>query len=141
LSLTITSPKKSDERFIIHTFLDSYRKNHYAGPIPYGMWSKVMEPVARTLMLGTNVRTLVARQPNEENTSVDLYGWIAAKHDIVVYVYVKALYRKMGVARALLKAAEVPKNFTYSCSTKDCRSIHKAGKMPEARFDPLAIRR
>lgn len=146
--IEISKPIESDHRFITQTWLDSYKKEHRAGPIPYRMWSEVMRPVAVALFLMPHVITLVARAPNETNTEVDLYGWISVRHDlsddpVVQYVYVKALYRKLGVSRKLMKAAGVDPagRFTYSCSTKHCRQLKAKGKIPNSTFDEEAIRK
>lgn len=142
--LAFLPARPSDHRFIIKTFLDSYRKSNYAGLIPYRDWGSVMTPVAKELLLGDGVVNTVACHPDEDNKDADVYGWIAARPGpIVVYCYVKGMYRRMGFSRQLFKAAGIdPRGeFTYGASTKHCRQIHNSGLIPLANFDPNALRK
>lgn len=102
-----------------------------------------MTPVAKKLFLYGDATTLVARAEGETNTDVDIYGWASVNGNLVLYCYVKALYRRMGVAKRLLTrlGVNMADQFIYSCSTKDGRSVLAAGKIPNAKFDPTEIRK
>lgn len=142
--LAFKPARPTDHRFVVKTFLDSYRKSHYAGLIPYKQWGEVMAPIATELLLGN--RCIVACHPDEESTDADVYGWIAVKEQpipIVLYIYIKGMYRGMNLAKQLFKAVGIdPKGeWSYGASTKHCRQIQKEGLIPNAKFDPLLLRK
>lgn len=144
--IIVTPPKPEDTNFITATFLDSYMKEWGAGPCPYDIWHKTMTPAAEALLFGGGSVLLVARVKGEKNTKTNLLGWSCVRHPegqppIVVYAYVKGLFRKGGIARALLRAHGInysTDTFVYSTSTNHSRRLGK--KAPHANYNPLAIR-
>ena len=104
----------------------------------------------------SGVEVLVAHHPDG-----DLYGWLALEHDVSIpehsrvsgrwvdrlvpagcplvhYVYVKQPYRRLGIAKALLKEAGLdPRDkFFYTCKTAVVSHLD----LPCAKWMPLIAR-
>lgn len=144
--IIITKAREPDSRFIIPTFLDSLMKEWSAGPVPYDMWRKTMTSVAEHILFEGGSELLVARVKGEKNTKADLLGWSCVRHyptgpPLVVYCYVKGLFRKGGIATQLLRAHGIDRavdTFTYSLATKHTRKLR--AKAPRAKFNPNRVR-
>lgn len=143
-SLAYRPSEPSDRRFIIESFLSSYRTAHTAGLIQMADWHAVMEPQICKLLEREGVTTFVAYHPGEADHIADLYGWIASEtgHDqpMVHYVYVKNHYRQKGIATGLFKAASVDPRRTFYICAKTAMSSRLAHKTPCAKWDPLRAR-
>lgn len=109
--------------FIVDTFVDSYRTAHAAGLIPMDVWRPLMRDCWRRILSRPGVRVVVAYVPGETSRQADLYGWIAVEdghqRPFVLYVYVKADYRREGIARRLFEAAgiDLARPFDYAAKT------------------------
>lgn len=143
----------ADMTFVVESFLTSQRTSYSAGLIMMDDWFDVMRPQFMKALTRTGMRTIVAYEKNDPEF---IYGWIAADPDeqrveerdrsirwwpaLVLYVYVKAPYRKEGIARALFEAVGVDpqKPFLYACNTQTASRL--ASKVPLARFHPLVAR-
>jgi GNAT superfamily N-acetyltransferase len=153
-----------DFRFVVETWLDAYRDAHAAGLIQWDDWHDVMRPQLLKVLARPGVATWVAAWAGEEPGLADLAGWISvergyflpakslrggrhlknlvgAPEPLVHFVYVKAGYRKGGIARGLFRAAEVDPgaSFRYTCKTGIVTEL--AAKVPLARWAPLIARR
>lgn len=88
---------------------------------------------------------LVAYHPEAVAGDSDLYGWLAYTRDyqvmkrgrlssadvpLIAYVYVKATFRGMGIARDLLAAAGIDGRFNYARNTPVVTQLDRAGKIP-----------
>lgn len=131
-------------RFVIESFLSSYRTAHTAGLIQMEDWHSVMEPQVTKLLEREGVTTHVAYHPGETDHIADLYGWLAAEsgHDrpMVHYVYVKHHYRNKGIATGLFAAAKIDPKETFYICTKTAASARLGHKTPCAKWDPLRAR-
>lgn len=83
----------------------------------------------------------------DQANTADLFGFVSydpAEHNnpLVFYCYVKHAFRKMGIARALMKAANVDTSepFRYACKTNAVRELYNARKIPCAKWDPIDAR-
>jgi GNAT superfamily N-acetyltransferase len=125
----------SDRHFIVSAWSQSYRTAYTAGMISDGNWYDVMDREVGIALDRPDVRTLVA------STADGLLGFITADTDerppLVYYVYCKAPYRRMGIARQLFSAIGIDPAlpFFYVCSTPMVRTL--ARKIPLSRWQPL----
>ena len=134
--------RPSDRVFVIRSWIDSYRTAHSAGMIAMRDWIDVMAPQVERVLARRGCRVWVAHHGDAE-PGADLYGWLAAEtaaDPLVHYCYVKQAYRRMGIARGLLRLAEIDptRRFRYSCKTG---VVSKLGaQIPYAVWTPLVVR-
>lgn len=127
-------------RFIVDAWSKSLRDSDTAGPIQAKNWFRVIIPELIEVIDKPEVKTMVAYETGDPDRGADLYGFIVADPDdhppLVYYVYVKAAYRRSGVARGLFGAIGINPNlpFNYTCST-DALYLFRRG-IPMARFTP-----
>ena len=134
-----------DERFVIASWLSSWRDANAAGLIQHEDWFDVMWPQLQKALKRPDVRTLVAYETDEADHVADLYGFIAADTaaptPLLYYVYTKQAYRRMGVARRLFAAVglDAHKRFEFVCKAPVPAEL--LTKAPLARWNPAAGRR
>lgn len=145
---------ESDREFVVSTWSSSFRTSYAAGVIPMDAWAGIMRPVLSGFLDRPDVRTIVSF----ERTSPDfLYGFATVdtteQHDrdakgrwvswpaVVYYVFVKANFRRWGIARGLLKAAgvDVAGRFLFACKTSIGIDLAER-KAPLAKWNPLVVR-
>lgn len=144
---------ESDRTFVVETWLESQRASYSAGLIQMDDWYETMRPQIVKAMARTDMQTIVAYEHDDPDF---LYGWLSAdpteqrvqQRDgsyhwwpaLVLYVFVKAPYRRRGIARALFRKLGVDpeKPFLYSCNTQQASRL--SSKVPLARFHPLVVR-
>lgn len=166
-SLAHRTATKADRAFVVDSFISSYRTAHTAGLISMADWRQIMAVQIVGLLDRPGVDTIVAYRPGEDPGTADIYGWIAVEarrehgdeghpiyldcpacHDLdirpqepmVVYVYVKAPYRKLGIARGLLKAAGIEPGDPFDYAAKTAVVSKLRHKIPAARWNPLRAR-
>ncbi len=144
---------EADRTFVVESFLTSQRTSYSAGLIPMDRWFDVMRPVFTELLARPGMRAVVAFERDDPDFA---YGWCAADPTeqripgkdgsvrwwpaLVLYTFVKQNWRRQGVARKLFGAVgvDVSKPFLYAANTVTASRL--AGKVPQAKFDPLAAR-
>ena len=131
-----------DRSFIVATWSSSYKASHYAGILWTDDYASVMHAQLERVLDRPETTALVACDPDDPNF---LFGHVVAEvepHEtpIVHYAFVKAPYRRTGIARGLFEALGInPWNyFVMTCKTGVVRDL--AAKIPRARFDPNGIR-
>lgn len=133
-------------------------------PIRYD-FAAVMEPVLANLLQRPGLTTWVAHNPRERAPH-DLYGYLVSEtganvptwgpgpdgrftmrvtftdEPLIHFIFVKQVYRGLGLARALLKVAGIdPREpFIYTCRTPNVSKLEKAGLIPNSRWFPLSSR-
>jgi hypothetical protein len=146
---------------VVATFVESYRTSRSAGLIAMEDWQAVMEPQVKKVLARDGVTVHVACHPGETDRRADLYGWIAVERGyvaaepevangrhghrlvpcdvpLVLYVYVKSPFRKLGIARGLFGAAGIGARWNYACRTSVVTKL--AAKMREAEWLHLVAR-
>ncbi len=154
---------EDDFRFVLATWLYAYQDSHAAGLIQYEDWHRIMYPQLIKVLERTGVCTIVAAWEGEEPGLADLAGWISvergyhvpgkrtsggrrlrelveATEPLVHFVYVKASYRKGGIARGLFRAAGVDPGASFRHTCKTAVLTELAAKVPHARWCPLIAR-
>lgn len=104
-----------DDNFIFSSWLKSYRRN--AGPIPHRWYFKIYQALLDRLYRRPAIETTIAcfRTRPEQ-----IFGYIVHETDpststtYVHYVYIKDIFRSMGIGSALLQHATSGKPFTYT---------------------------
>jgi GNAT superfamily N-acetyltransferase len=134
-----------DLPFIMSSWLRSFKTSHFAGPIPNDIYWDTYRLAAERILSRPAARLLVAVNPSERDPEHELYGWLAmepGEPPVVHYVYVKQAFRRMGVARSLLRAASINLSapFVYTYRTRDVAAVIRHARLL-ARHDPHLVRR
>jgi GNAT superfamily N-acetyltransferase len=140
-SLAFRKATAADMAFVVDSFIDSYRTSHAAGLIVMTDWRAVMVRQLALMFQRPGVEAVVAYHPEAESS--DLYGWLAVEHGtppLVLYVYVKQPYRRMGIAKALLEHVGISPEARFDYAAKTGVVTKLAPKMPNARWNPLRAR-
>jgi hypothetical protein len=133
-----------DLRFVIGSWLYSYRTSFSAGLIQMDSWIEVMEPQIRAVLARPDCEVYCAIDPNTDDRRIDVFGWMAFEGTtesgppLVHYAYVKEPYRRMGLARGLLKqlGLDLCSVFAYTCKT----AVVSRLPIPRAEWRPLIAR-
>ena len=135
-----------DEKFIVDSWVKSYRESDYVGLIQYCDYFAIMLDQIAKLIALPSVRVIVAYDPTETDRIADINGWICTERserhnvDLLYYVFVKSAYRGRGIARGLFAASELDAapSFAYVCRTSVVDDLEKAHLVPRgARFAPI----
>lgn len=109
-----------DMPFVMSSWLKSFKTSNAAGLLPFNLYYDAYRLAIQQLLDRGSV-VYVAYVPGEDEAKSDIYGWACVERGfdkpLVHYVYVKQPYRRLGVAKALLRAAGVhvsqPFFYTY----------------------------
>jgi len=119
----------NDVKFITNSWLESYRDAPFPRNCPNSIYYHYQHKLLEQLI--PRSYTLVAVNPSETD---QILGWICAEHVaetlIVHYVYIKGVFRKQGVASALLNTVVSaiggePKSYEYTHKTSYARRVPK----------------
>lgn len=95
--------------FVIRSWLKSFRKSDYAGPIPMHLYYDTYRAVVEDILARPGVEVWVAFNTEEDDRSNDIYGYCViergCRSPVLHFAYTKQIYRQKGVMRACLKAA------------------------------------
>lgn len=102
----IRPARAGDERLILSSWLESFRDcSRTANLVPKPFYFPLQREVSTALLRRGEV--LVACNPMDAD---QIFGWAVveriARKPVLHYVYVKQLFRRMGIASALLNAAD-----------------------------------
>lgn len=137
-----------ERRFVLDSWLKSYKNSHAAGLIDAYRWYEVMVPQLELIFARPGVRTLIAHNPERPaDDYAGLFGFICGEPDsdprFVYYVFIKEPYRRLGIARGLLGALGLKSNdqFEYGCKTSILTfPANLQTKIPYARWNPVGAR-
>lgn len=129
-----------DHRFIVSSWVTSYRDADTSGFIQVEDWHALMYPQIEKALARPDVVATVAYETSDPDRGADLYGFIVAdvteRPALVYYLYVKQAYRRSGIARGLFEAIGVDpaRPFHYVCSTPMASLLQR--KIPMSRWMP-----
>lgn len=161
------TPMRTDEdkRFVLASWLDASRSSYSSGLVPMSSWYPTMWPVYEAITARPDMRTIIAHEhgdptgyigfivadPTEQRVPGKSAGHYSYWPALVVFVYVKAPYRRDGydkhgrrvgdgIGRQLFAAAGVDpsKPFLYASDTPWSKRL--GGKAPLAKYNPLMVR-
>jgi len=112
----------TDFNFICSSWLKSYERSYFAEHIINGVFhiehrnlieSKLMNPAFCTVAVNAH-------------DSDQIYGYAVAENDCLHYVYVKKMFRGLGIGMGLVDSMDMPEKFYYShFSTKMDRVVER----------------
>lgn len=164
MTLAFRDAEEADLPLVIGSWLSSFRCAHAAGMISMGDWHDVMTRQIERVIARPDCHVIVAYNPDEDDKRLDLHGWLCFErhyqvmqrvHDargrwveqlvetdtpLIHYCFVKQAFRRLGIARALLKAAKIDpaRDMNYTCRTSAVTKL--ASKVPRAKWHPLIAR-
>lgn len=103
----IRTTKPEDYNFILSSWLQSYAKSlhHTPNSIVYDNH----RPLIETCLKDPRVETLVATSDDSDQ----ILGYLCHQGTRMHYIYVKHVFRRMGVAKAIVAAAKNPHTVTH----------------------------
>lgn len=132
----------ADRPLVLDSWLSSFRNAHAAGLIAMADWRAVMGPQITRMLRRPGVVVVIAYSPGEE-LGADVIGWAAVEArdpmpPLVLYVYVRHPYRRLGVARRLIVRAgvDLEREWHYAAKT----SVVSKLALRRAKWTPLAAR-
>jgi GNAT superfamily N-acetyltransferase len=145
LPVAIRAASPDEVPMIYDSWIESFRMSHAAGPIPMDMYRTLYREIIRRILTSDGVVALVAANPEIERDNA--LGYIICHPasppivhvPIVHYVYVKAPFRRLGLARMLMLRAGVDprEEFVYTFKSRAASSLG----WDAGRFDPILVRR
>ena len=139
----------SERKFIVDSWVSSYRDSYSAGIIHVRDWYAVMIPQVDRILSQPDVTTTVAYLPDgpEGTNLIDfMVADVVDTTPLVYYVFVKQHYRRgrqlgfdPGIGRQLLNAIGVDASqpFNYVCETLLVIKLRHMGKIMFAKWKPL----
>lgn len=136
MTTTIRPMLPADRAFVRSGWSASLRTSRDVQLIPMRLWAVTMHPVIDHALDRPAARTLIAE-------GEVLQGFVCAEPGYVLYLYVAQPFRRLGLARALLAAADIDpaRRFGYACRTRaswELIVLHR--KAPLAVYDPFRAR-
>lgn len=137
--------KPSDLRFIVTSWMESFRSSHASGVLGFREYFQQHEMKFMEILNREKVRCVVAINPQEQEEGYEIYGYLVHelghKLPVIHWVYTKHAFRGHGVGKFLLESEKInPRHsFVYSMRTAHgLQCIRK--KRLIARFDPWYAR-
>lgn len=104
LPIKLRDPQADDFSFVFNSWLMSNQENEDSKRMKKSTYFKIYKQILDSVLVKANI--LVACNPDDE---AQVYGYLVYNRlDLLVvhYIYVKYTYRKLGIARAMLKHLE-----------------------------------
>ena len=136
-------PVRCARNFVLSSWSSSLKHSRDAGMITTDDWVRVSHGQITKIVARPECRVLLASGTDEPDAFL---GFIAGEplERVVYYCFVKGLYRRHGVARALFAALDIDPagRFAYPCTTSilDDPKTMLVRKIPLARRDPSVAR-
>ncbi len=122
--ITFREPSKADYNFIASSWLKSFRK--FEPKVDSDVYYKHHNRLIDSIMARSKVIIACNENDNEQ-----VFGYIVYEESpisIVHYTYVKEAYRKMGIAKALSRAAHITDVFVFTHLTHASYTVFKDKK-------------
>jgi GNAT superfamily N-acetyltransferase len=134
-----------DLKFVMSSWLNSFKSSAWAGPIQNNRYWTVYQAVIEQLLARDGVGVLVACNPEKP---YQIFGYIVAEQgfDLPVahWIYVKQPLRGLGIARALMASCGIIREtrFYYTFRTSACAVLFAhTGPWPGAKFNTSIVRK
>lgn len=120
MTISIRDAQPADIKFVVSSWVAATRHLPRKTPIPDDAWWPTMYPLIERQLQRSDVRTLVAADPDSADHVADLFGFIVAiprvSPAVVMFCYVKEAYRRAGIGRRLMFAMGIDpsKRFDYT---------------------------
>lgn len=126
VSVNIRTWNKSDLNFILSTWLRSFRHSspmtkHLGSDIYYAFHEKVLKHT----LAKSNTTVLIATPENDPEVILGYMVVELTTDPIIHFTYVKKAFRRFGIAKSLLAAAELDGTIQITHWTFDCEWIIK----------------
>lgn len=154
--IKLRTAEERDGRFIRDAWRESYFDAHAAGALDRETYHVAYRAAIPNIIARAGGKVLVATLDVDDDEILGFAAYERGAHQhrkqrctapVLHYVYVKNAYRRFGVARKLLGAAELGDRFEHTFKTADFAAIARklwpdpsAPSGTRARFDPLIVR-
>ncbi len=135
---------EDDRKFILNSWLKSFKHSYYAGTIPDDLYWSVYSDTIQRILDSDDSEVLIACDPKAEKI---IWGYLICERGftkpVVHWVYIKQPFRGFGIARDLVNASIVKDGGSmYTFRVSDCRALCSAeGLFKGAQFSQAPVRR
>ena len=127
-----------DESFIYSSWLKSYRNSDFGSLMNNDVYFKYTQLIIARILSRATI-TIAC----DEKDSQTILGYIVSEpsgaNQVVQYVYVKEIYRNLGLAKHLLDHVTEGKSYTYTHHTRAVSTLLSKKKLPNATFNPYLL--
>jgi hypothetical protein len=129
----------TDEAFIYATWLRNYKSSSYfAKRIRHAVFFSGHKKVIEFILAKPQTTTLIAHPKDDPNTMLGYLVCEMVEKPTVHFTFVKEAFRKMGILRRLMEAAEIADpTFTFTHWTFPVDEL--IGKYPDLVYNPYAF--
>ena len=127
--IALNTIDENTRNFVIDTWIRSYRKSPYSKGIPTQIYYPYQRAIIESLI--DQSQTLVASNINDEDQLIGYICFEKTTPPILHYLYVKKIFRRLGVAKQMLKQIDQGdlllyshKTHIFSCLLKDSYAFH-----------------
>lgn len=120
--LAFRAYRGSDASFVYSAWINSYKDSERAGIIPDHVFYGVTKTVVNSLM-ARGMQIILAVNPDDDD---QLVGFIAYEPSVLHYCFVKDIFRRTGVAKALLEFADLGNPTACTFWTSDAKYLERA---------------
>lgn len=130
---------ETEKGFVYSTWLKNYKfSSYFAKRIKHAVFYKGHHQIVTHILEKPEVKTFVANPKNDPDTILGFLTCETGEKPVVHFVFVKDAFRKMGVATALMRHAEIdPSNLTFTHWTLPVDELIR--KFPEMIYDPYKL--
>jgi ribosomal protein S18 acetylase RimI-like enzyme len=150
-NIAIRPANSEDVSFIYNSWLKQYReRSRFASPIHPKIFYDRHHKVLERILAVTSTQVLVCSPKENPETILGYLVFTNANVPILHFVYVKAAFRRLGIASALFKDAQLDPNKCVYTHRVDKRSVRDDGtsvsdfdwiqqRFPSLLYDPYLI--
>lgn len=128
-----------DKNFIFGSWLKSFRRSSDVHGVPNNIYFMNQHKTIEILLARANC--LLICDPNDPEI---IYGYLVSevveKVPVIHWLYVKHLYRGLGLAKRLMAQAGIDKNMPFCYTHNSSPAVQVAHKNPNIIFNPYLLR-
>lgn len=131
----------TDEAFLFNSWLKSYRNSDFARALRNDIFYSMHHLVIERILQRPTTQVLIACDPTAPDV---VYGYLVAERvggpPIYHFLYVKAAFRRAGIAKALLEATGASSGLAFfTHATKDSLAIARAFPAVSLTLNPYLL--
>lgn len=136
--LQIRLMQPSELAYVKATWLKHYKEHSdFAKPIRDSVYYPAHSRLVDQILTKRNSIVLIAAHVDEPDVILGFLVYEYFDEAVIHYAYVVSRARKLGVATAMLKAADISDRFTFTHRTPDAKAIQTNN--PNMTYDPYRM--
>jgi hypothetical protein len=128
----------SELAYVKATWLKHYKEHSdFARPIRDSVYYPAHSRIVDHILRKPQTRAIIAAHIDEPDVILGFLVYEMMDPVVIHYAYVMSRARQLGVATAMLKAAEIEPSFVFTHRTPDAKAIQ--AKNPNLTYDPYRL--